>query len=96
MKKECENTINADAIAAYQKYITTGKQTNLPAKESKSILKFILLLLATGEKMTIYNTGPKAIAQLNKFALDSDNKISWETEREKHVLSVPTAQSGQL
>ncbi len=62
MKNERENTINADAIAAYQKYIATGKQTNLPAKESKSILKFIFPLLSNEEKMTNYNTGPKANA----------------------------------
>jgi len=59
--------------------------SQLSAKDAKSILKYLLPILAPGEKISDYNTSPKANARLNKIAQDGDGKTSWEIELKNHA-----------
>ncbi len=86
-KTKREIAVKREAIDAFKKFLTAGKPSKLPAKDSKAILKFVLPLLAPNEKLAEYNTGPKAIQRLVKFGIASDNKLTWISEMEKHLDS---------
>ncbi len=84
-KSKREITIKEEAADVYKKFVAAGKPDSLFARDSKAVLKYILPLLAPEEKIYEYNTGQKAMAQLSKFATESDITITWMTEMEKHV-----------
>jgi len=81
-----EDATKLEASHAYSKFVAIGKSIDdISARDSKSILKFLLPKLAPNKKISDYNTGPKAVTRLNKFAIDSDNKITWEAEMKKYT-----------
>ncbi len=75
MKKEAKS--NAEAIAAFNKFIVApGKNKQIADRDSKAMIKYLLPILAQNEKNYDYNTGPKTLARLKKFGFDLGNNIT--------------------
>lgn len=62
----------------FKKFLVDCKPSNLSAKYSKVILKFVIPILASNEKFL------EATGRLDKFGRDTGNKIIWIFEVEKH------------
>ncbi len=72
-------------MEAIGKFSKQKGDLQLSGKGAKSILKYLLPILTLGEKISDYNTGPKANARLNKIAQDGDGKTLWEIELKNHA-----------
>ncbi len=80
-KLKWEITTKNESIKAYIKFIHFGKSTNIPAKCSKSIFKFLLPCLAPKEKILIIQVGQKQLLGLNNLhypTATSLGKVKWK------------------
>ncbi len=92
-KKLCKREINIkmEAIKASRRYCKAGKQGNSPktAKDAKSILRFVLPILAPDDNFSSYNTGAKAIKRLQtaehcgRLRWRNTSKMMMKTQRVK-------------
>ncbi len=94
-KNQKELFVKSEAANAFEKFQKAGKSA-VSSKDTKAILKFILPLLAPNEKMSSYNTGPKAMSRLEQFAIDLGNKIRWESKMKRFMKEDEEVQEGQL
>ncbi len=95
-KTKKEIAAKVEKIDAFKKFLEAGKPSQMSAKDSKAILKFVLPLLAPSEKMSEYNMGPKAMERLVKFGMDSGNKVTWISEMEKYTDKEEINQEGAV
>ncbi len=78
-------------MEAIGKFSKQKGDLQLSGKGAKSILKYLLPILTLGEKISDYNTGPKANARLNKIAQDGDGKHCGKMSSRIMPASIMTA-----
>ncbi len=83
VKKEI--ALKVEAVDVFKVFLADGISSKLSAKDSRVMLKFVPPLLAPNETFLEYNMEPKAMGRLDKFEMDSDNKMTWISEMEKHL-----------
>ncbi len=93
-----ETSIKLEAVEAYRRYLSAGTSGTLPekAKDAKAILTFVLPILAPGDKISNFNTGPTAFERLRQFPVEQNGKQLWEIELEKHIENKGKTEAGEV